>query len=422
MLRFLSGLFFLMAANMVLAQSIEDIDDLVKKGQWDKAKTAVDNFLSKEKNAAKSDGWWFKGIIYNEIAKSEQYKSLVADGRMDAFNAFKKYYEMDQKAVRATLEQHVRLFDIYNGYFDQGVADFNAQKFEEAMNNFKKALTVGEFISAKGFELVTNGVTVKIPAFDTTLVQNIALSAYRAKKEDEASIYYRKIADQKIAGKDNVDVYQLLIEYYTKKNDSENKEKYLQLGRELYPQDDRWYQMELEEVKKDDKKALFTKYDELTGKYPDKYVLFYNYGVEMFNYAYTGDNRPADYKEIQKKVEAILKKSLEINKSQTEPYVILTMHYYNMIYDLQEEQKAIKGNTLADQKKKADIKAALVTHADELLKYANGAYDVLNSKINLKGSEKANLRKVVDYMSLAYEIKGDKAKADEYKKKLETIQ
>ena len=78
-------------------------------------------------------------------------------------------------------------------------------------------------LAGKGYEY--NGF--KFPTFDTTLIQNIALSAYRAKKDDEAVVYYKKIADQKIAGKDNVDVYQLLIEYYIKKNDKVNEEKYL---------------------------------------------------------------------------------------------------------------------------------------------------------------------------------------------------
>ena len=69
-----------------------------------------------------------KVLVYNEIAKSDKYKALAPDGRMEAFNAFKKYYEIDPKAVRATLEQHVRLFDIYNGYFDLGVSSFGAFK------------------------------------------------------------------------------------------------------------------------------------------------------------------------------------------------------------------------------------------------------------------------------------------------------
>ena len=112
MQRFLLSLLIILSSSGLFAQTIEDIEAQFGKGELDKAKASVDAFLAKEKNAAKSDGWWYKGLIYNEIAKSEKYKSLVPDGRMEAFNAFKKYYEMDQKAVRATLEQHVRLFDI----------------------------------------------------------------------------------------------------------------------------------------------------------------------------------------------------------------------------------------------------------------------------------------------------------------------
>ena len=55
----------------MFAQSIEDIEATIWKRELDKAKTSVDAFLTKEKNAAKPDGWWYKGLIYNEIAKSE---------------------------------------------------------------------------------------------------------------------------------------------------------------------------------------------------------------------------------------------------------------------------------------------------------------------------------------------------------------
>ena len=295
MQRFLLSLLIILSSSGLFAQTIEDIEGQFGKGELDKAKASVDAFLAKEKNQSKADGWWYKALIYNEIAKSEKYKSLAPDGRMEAFNAFKKYYELDPKSIRATLEQHVRLFDIYNGYFDIGVTSFGASKFDEAYTGFKNALMVQEYVSGKGFEY--NGF--RFPTFDTTLIQNIALSAYRAKKEDDAAVYFKKIADQRIAGKDNVDVYQLLVEYYAKKNDKANKEKYLQIGRELFPADDRWYQIELDEVDAKDKKALFAKYEELMPKYPDKYLMSYNYAVELFNYTYAGDTKPADYKETQ---------------------------------------------------------------------------------------------------------------------------
>jgi len=417
MQRFLLSLLIVLGSSQLFAQSIEDIEGQFQKGELDKAKASVDAFLLKEKNAAKSDGWWYKGVIYNEIAKSDKFKNLAPDGRMEAFNAFKKYYEIDPKAVRGTLEQHVRLFDIYNGYFDQGVQNFSASKFDDAYSSFKNALTVEEFIAGKGYEY--NGF--KFPAFDTTLIQNIALSAYRAKKDDEAVVYYKKIADQKIAGKDNVDVYQLLVEYYSKRNDKANKEKYLQLGRELFPADDRWYQMELEEVDEKDKKALFAKYDELVPKYPEKYLLSYNYAVEMFNYLYTGDKKPEDYKASQAKLETILKQTIAAKKDYAEANVLMARHFYNVIYDIQDEQQAIKTNTAADQKKKADIKARMAHAAEQLIPYAQAGYDIYNSKATLKASEKGQFKVVTDLLATAYEVKGDKAKADEYKKKLESI-
>src|SRR5688572_25574976 len=417
MQRFLVSLLILLGSSPLFAQSIEDIEAQLAKGELDKAKASVDAFLTKEKNAAKPDGWWYKGVIYNEIAKSEKYKSLVPDGRMEAFNAFKKYYEIDPKAVRAVLEQHVRLFDIYNGYFDLGVANFGASKFDDAFTNFKNALTVEEYVAGKGYEY--NGF--KFPVFDTTLVQNIALSAYRAKKDDEAVVYYKKIADQKIAGKDNVDIYQLLVEYYTKKNDRATREQYLQLGRQLYPADDRWYQIELDEVDSKDKKALFAKYDELMPKYPDKYIMSYNYAVELFNYTYAGDKKPADYKESQKKIESVLKTTMAANKSYPEANVLMGRHFYNVLYDIQDEIGAIKGTTAADQKKKADLKVKMTEAADQLIVYAQAAYDIYNGKATLKAGEKGNFKVVSGYLATAYDVKGDKTKADEYRKKAEGV-
>lgn len=417
MQRFLLSLLILLVSSSLFAQSIEDIEGQFQKGELDKAKASVDAFLAKEKNAAKPDGWWYKGVVYNEIAKSEKYKALAPDGRMQAFEAFKKYYEMDPKAVRGTLEQHVRLFDIYNGYFDMGVASFGASNFDEAYKHFKNALTVEEYIAAKGYEY--NGF--KFPAFDTTLVQNIALSAYRAKKDDEAVVYYKKIADQKIAGKDNVDIYQLLIEYYTKKNDRVTREQYLQLGRQLYPADDRWYQIELDEVDAKDKKALFAKYEELMPKYPDKHLMLYNYAVELFNYTYAGDKKPADYKETQKKIESVLKTTMTVNKSYPEANVLMARHFYNVLYDIQDEMQAIKGTTAADQKKKADLKGKMTEAADQLIVYAQGAFDIYTSKGTLKAGEKGNLKVTAGYLATAYDVKGDKTKADEYRKKAEGV-
>jgi hypothetical protein len=417
MQRFLLSLLIILGSSSLFAQTIEDIEKQLAIGALDKAKEQVDGFLAKEKNQTKADGWWYKGVVYNEMAKSDKYKSLVPDGRMDAFNAFKKYYELDPKAVRGTLEQHVRLFDIYNQYFDMGVKGFNDSRFEDAYNSFKNAHTVELYIAGKGWEYNN----FKFAAFDTTLIQNIALSALKANKNDDAAVYYQKIADQKIAGEDFVGVYDWLVKYYDKKGDNANKEKYFQLAKQLFP-NVAWYEEELKTVDPKDKKALFAKYEELMPKYSKEYFLHYNYAVELFNYADISDPRPADYKVMQTKLEEILKKAIDLDKTKPDANFLMAVHYYNMIYDIQDEGKAIKTNTAADQKKKADINARAKDAADKMIPYAMAAIDNYAAKEKLKASEKGNYKKLIGYVADAYEVRGEKAKGEEFRKKADTIQ
>lgn len=416
MQRFLLSLLIVLSSSGLFAQSIEDIEKNLGTGALDKAKEAVDAFLAKEKNQNKVDGWWYKGVVYNEIAKSDKYKSLAPDGRMEAFNAFKKYYELDPKAVRATLEQHVRLFDIYNQYFSMGVEGFNSSKFDDAYVNFKNAFGVEEYIASKGWEYNN----FKFSAFDTALIQNIAISALKANKDDDAATYYRMIADQKIVGDDYLGVYDWLVKYYEKKGDNANKEKYFQLAKQLYP-NIAWYEEELKGIDQKDKKALFAKYEELLPKYPKEYYLYYNYAVELFNYADISDPRPADHKDAQAKLVNILNSTIDIDKTKPEANFLMAVHYYNMIYDIQDEQKAIKTNTPADQKKKADITARAKETADKMIPYAMAAIDIYAAKDKLKASEKGNYKKLVGYVGDAYDVKGEKAKADEFRKKSDTI-
>jgi hypothetical protein len=315
------------------------------------------------------------------------------------------------------LEQNVRLFDIYNGYFDEAAKQFDDKQFAEAFTNFKNAYSVEEYIASKEFEY--NGF--RFSAFDTTLVTNIALSAYMAKKEDDAAFYYKKIADQKINGAEYQTAYQFLVEYYNRKKNKSDHDKYLQMGREFYPDADYWYLAELGDADENDKKALLAKYEDLGKKYPDRYTLHYNYAVELFNYTYTGNSKPAEYKELQKKIESEIKKTLSLKKDYPEANVLMSRHLYNIIYDLQDEKNAIKGNTLADENKRSELKTKMISKSDELILYAKPAYDGYNAKATLNPSEKKNFKSVAEFLSSAHLLKGDKEKAEEYKKKLTTI-
>jgi hypothetical protein len=417
MQKLLLALFLSVAATTIYAQDLDEINEMISKNQWDKAKAGIDKYLSNPKKANDANGWYFKGLIYNEIAKSDQFKTLDPNARMIAFEAFKKTLELEPKNVRMTLEQNVRLFDIYNGYFDLGAEQFNQKKFDDAYTNFKNALMVEEYISKNGFSYNN----FSFPQFDTSLIQNIALSAYSAKKEDEAAVWYQKMAEQKIAGKDYLDIYQFLVEYYNRKKDMANREKYLNLGRELFPENDYWCLVPLNDVDDKDKPKLFAKYEEVMATDCGKrYSLAFNYAVEVFNYTYTGDTKPANYSEMQAKLESILNKTIAINNT-PEANMLMSRHYYNAIYDLQDAQKAIKGTKPEDAKKRADLRAQMISKVDLMLPYALKAHEIYAGKSTLKPSEKGNFKVVTDILVSAYELKGQKDKAEEYKKKLDAI-
>jgi len=401
------------------AQSIDDIKDLVGKQQWDKAKDLVDKYTTSEKNSKKADGWFYKGVIYNELAKGgDKYKAALngIDGRMEAFNALKKYLDADPKNVLGTLEQNVRFFDIYNGYFDIAANAFNAKNYDLAYENFKNAGVIEDFVASKGYTY--NNFT--FPKLDTSLIQNTAVSALMAKKNDDAAVYYQRLADAKIKGPSYLEIYQFLVQHYNDKGDKANRDKYVAIGRELYPTDDYWCEVELKEAGTD-KQKLFAKYDELlAGTNCNGYTMYYNYSAELFNYLFTQEKKPADYKEVYVKLQDVLKKGIAV-KSTPEANLLMARAVYNGVYDLEDVVTAIKGTKPDDVKKKNDLKAQIVTRFNDMLPYAQAAYDMYAAKASLKPGEKGNFKVVTDLLGRYYESKKDAAKVKQYQDKLKEL-
>lgn len=399
------------------AQKIDDVKKLISESKWEEAKVKVDQFLANEKNNTKAEGWYYKGVIYNELAKDSTKPASLGsmDGRMEAFNAFKKYIELDPKSVLMTLEQNVRLFDIYNGYFDIGAKAFNDKKYSEAYTNFKNASIIEDFVAEKGYEY--NGFS--FPTLDTSLIQNIALSALLDKKEDDAAVYYAKLADAKVKGAGFLEIYQFLVDHYHTKNDIANREKYLAVGKELYPASPFWCEVELKGLE-DDKDKLFAKYDELVNGSCKNYALLYNYGAELFNYIYTQDEKPADYQAKKEKLNEVLKTAISLENS-PEANLLMARHVYNEVYDAQDAQAAIKGTKPEDVKKRNDLKAEMNKKLDQMLPYAVAAAGSYEGRTDLKVSEKGNAKIATDLIIRFYDQKNDKVKVKEYQDKMKAI-
>src|ERR1700749_1385443 len=102
------ALFLVLAAcsSLIYAQSIDNIDDMVRTPGYDllKAKAMIDKYQANPKNESKPDGWYYKAVIYHEISKKDSLKSSCPDCEAQAFEALKKYQSMDSKNVLGLLK------------------------------------------------------------------------------------------------------------------------------------------------------------------------------------------------------------------------------------------------------------------------------------------------------------------------------
>ena len=400
----------------LVAQNIEDIRDLAGKNQWAKAKEQIDKYLAQEKNTKKGDGFYMKAAIYNAVSRDAALSAQFPNAREEAFNAYKKYLEVDKDAFEGKLNQNAILFDIASAYLTNASDAFNAKRFDEALAEFQKAEKVQEYIVQKGF---TYG-NFAFAAYDTQLYLNVAASAINAKKEDVAIAYYEKIADRKIKGDSYIEIYRYLVDQYDKKGDKAKMEKYLAIGKELYPEDEFWCQIGLADVW-DDKPKLFARFDELVNGSCANYMNYYNYAVELFNYNFTQEKRPADFAKLEIKIPELIKKAQAI-KQTTEANMLMTRYYFGHINDLFDAYNAVKGAKPEDVKKKADINTQLNKRYEEMIPYAMAVYNELSGKGTLKTTEKGNMKIALSMIIEYWERKKNTAKIKEFQDKQKAIE
>lgn len=408
--------------NIAFGQSLDDIKKYVLLRQVKPAKEAVDKYLAIEKNALKADGWYYKGFAYDLTSKDSGLS--IADGsalKTEAFNALKKYFQLDPKAPLSIEEKNSLLFDLYVGFSSElGVKAYTQKNYDVAHENFKKAVEVHDFIYSKN---LTGSNNYKFSELDTTLTLYTAISANDAKKKDEAAMFYKKLADANIADTQYVDVYQFLADYYKTKKDAANFVTIIEKGKKLYPKNiDYWTALEIEEATEGvGKPQIFDKYDALLARYPDNYVLPFNYGVELYRYIYSDEMKAANTNMYKEKLPVILKKAIAL-KSTPEANFLMANFLYNNSIDVNEDARKIKGPKPADLKKKKDMEAAATASMNEAIPYAEKVVSSFADIQKPKGSEKVNYKQSLVILKNIYDVKKDAAKSAMYDAKAKAIQ
>jgi hypothetical protein len=417
---FLTG-FLAMIGFGLFAQNVDKAKDLLKANKYVEAKQQIDAALANPKNQKNAEAWYTQLKVYNALAANDQLRAQYPGARDTAFIALKTYVDLDEKDKKLLLLQldgYKPVNEIYQGYFSVGAADYNAGKYDDALNNFKGAIAASTYMTSKGW--------TKLP-IDTTSTLYAGISAEKANKKDSAAVFYGRLADAGISsinGTNMIDIYKWLVDYWNTKKDDGMTNHYLSLAEKKYPDDLFWPSTRLDIYReKGNKDSLWVEYDTVVSRFPKNHLFFFNYGLEMYQYANdtSSGKRPDNYDALIAKSQEMLKKCLELQPDYPQAALVLGQISYNAGVDLQVATKKIPGKAPDDIKKRADLRVAAGKKFDEAIPYFEQVDKDLGSQGKLKMDQKNALKDAYDLLTNIYQEKNIKDKIDYWTNKYNNV-
>jgi len=341
-----------------------------KNGKLDKAKEYIDPTISHEKTMNVAKTWYYRGNIYLAIALSDnpEYQALDPNALDVAYESYKKCVELDDRGeFTADVNHNFRV--IASNFFNQGVKKYNDSDYLGAASSFMNTFTISRDM----------GVT------DTLALTNVALAYDIGGEYDKALETYMMLLD--IGAKDPLVYNSISNIYLNQENDTAASEKYVDMGREMFPED---YQLLITQTniylaRGENEKALENLQEALKTD-PENKTIWFALGT---NYENTGN--------LEKAEEAYLK-CIEIDPAYADAYYNLGAMFNNQAAEVIEKANELPLDAVEEydtEKAKADslLERALpyLEKSDELnpdnmatLQTLKQIYTILNMMDKLK--------------------------------------
>jgi len=412
MRKLLTTVLLLVTFTGAFAQKLDDIREKIDKKKYDEAREKVDKTLADPKGAANADAWFYKAVVYHNLAKANPADSTLP---LAALEAAEKYLSMDaangKKMLLSTLENHATLVNIYQDYFNLGLADFKKQQYSSALNNFQRTL--------RSFDLLKN-YNITSMKFDTTSTIYAAFSAHNAKDYPAAEKYYSQIVNARIPDTTFIDAYYFLIGYnLSQKKDTGAARNYLDISKQVFPARN-WLEYEYSFLSNDKEKRVGQLQD-LAGKYPDDAALALEYAIALYNWTFVYETKPTDYEARKVKTKAQLETALKLDPNSPMGNFIMSQYANNEIGDLEEEIRLVKGNAPAEAAKRKDLRARIDQKYEDMLVYSQKSYDIYGAETTMKAQDKVNYRKSINQLIDYYGRKNNTERVNFYTDKLKQI-
>lgn len=428
---------FAMTLQLATAQDYKKVQNAFLLGRIEDARTELDKLLNDPKTQAqaqaKPETYVWKAKIYASLFKDQQLSAKYTNAETEATAALKKYEELDPSfAVIKEKDGVGAYFDMYTTLVAQGSKRFDQKEWANAGQSFVNALS---FID----KIIVNKWTSNTIAMDTTSLLYAAICFQNAKDLEKASVYYKRIADNKVADTNYTDVYRFLVDYYTRgKKDEKQFYNYLGLAREVFPAlNDEWESYEMDFIDTYDLKAkteLYAKEEAAGTLTENKYI---QYGSAFANAKMKDDLDSATAAMYNNKALEAFKKAFGKNDKNAIAAFNAGVIFYNNFGELDDKvrdnirsvqrinaekpiEKDPKKKAAADAKAKAEtepylkanaaLEAPIVQQVDQAIEWLEKAYTLLKDKATRTNNERSVINKSVDWLANLYSYKRDKVR------------
>ncbi|MFP4018680.1 MAG: tetratricopeptide repeat protein [Bacteroidales bacterium] len=297
--------------------------------------------------------YYAKGFVYQKVfeTENEEFKDLVEDPLVKAFENYKKAYEMDEDD-RYKGRIDASMFGLHNHFIQEGVDAFEDQNYEGAYTNFKYALKVSD-------------MPIFEEQIDTAVIYNAGIAAQQIEKWEEAAKYYAEAAEYDYEGERT---YILLNNAYMQSGDTTKAVEALEEGFEKYPTNDEMIGSLVNHyLLNSDKPEKALEYlDKATEEFPDN-PEYYSAKAQVY-----------DKIEKPEKAKENYKKALEIKPDQFMSLYNLGVIYFNEGVDLETE-----ANKTKDEEEHKELKEKAEDKFLEALPLMEKALEIEETEMSL---------------------------------------
>jgi len=424
---------FAFTLQLATAQDYKKVTNALILGRVEDAKTEIDKMMADPKAQAKAETYMLKAKIYAAIFKNQQLNAKYPNAETEAEAALKKYEEMDPTyAVAKEKDGITAYFDMYGSFISQGSKRFEAKDWANAAQSFVNGI---KYID----QIIANKWTSNTIAMDTTSILYAAICFQNAKQLENASVYYKRIADNKVNDTNYVDVYRFLVDYYTRgKKDETQFYKYLALSKEVFPSlNEEWESYEMDFIDTYDLKAktdLYAKEEAAGTLTENKYI---QYGSAFANAKMKGDLDSTTAAMYNNKALDAFKKAFAKNEKNAIAAFNTGVIHYNNFGELDDKvrdnirtvqrinaekpiEKDPKKKAAAEAKVKAEtepflkanaaLEAPIAKEVDQAVEWLEKAFILLKDKTTRTNNERSVINKSVDWLANLYSYKRDKVR------------